>query len=298
GEKLTKGLGAGSDPEVGRKAAEESRDTIKKMLEGTEMVFITAGLGGGTGTGAAPIVADLARELGILTIGVVTKPFEFEGAVRAAQAENGIEQLRGKVDSLVVIPNERLRNVSEQKITLINAFEIADDVLRQAISSISELINIRGLVNLDFADVTTVMSDAGYAHMGVGRASGKDKAVEAAKMAIASPLLETSITGAHGVIINITGSLDIGLEEVEIAAEMVRSAAHADANIIFGVAFDKELDDEIRVTVIATRFDSGKPQPGEGEKGDETVTDTDKADSKDEEDPYLIIMKMLEGRDK
>ncbi|MEG2858033.1 MAG: cell division protein FtsZ, partial [Clostridia bacterium] len=163
---------------------------------------------------------------------------------------------------------------------------------------ISELINIRGLVNLDFADVTTVMSDAGYAHMGVGRASGKDKAVEAAKMAIASPLLETSITGAHGVIINITGSLDIGLEEVEIAAEMVRSAAHADANIIFGVAFDKELDDEIRVTVIATRFDSGKPQPGEGEKGDETVTDTDKADSKDEEDPYLIIMKMLEGRDK
>ena len=260
GEKLTKGLGAGSDPEVGRKAAEESREAIKKMLEGTDMVFITAGMGGGTGTGAAPIVAEIAREMEILTIGVVTKPFGFEGKKRMLQAEEGIETLRAKVDSLVVIPNERLKCVSEQKITFLNAFEVADDVLRQAIQSISELISGGGLVNLDFADVKKIMKDAGYAHMGVGRASGKDKAAEAARIAIQSPLLETSINGAHGVIINITGSLDIGLDEVEIAAEMVREAAHEDANIIFGAAFDPALEDEIRVTVIATGFE-GKSSP-------------------------------------
>ncbi len=256
GEKLTKGMGAGSDPQVGCKAAEESRDSIKKVLEGTDMVFVTAGMGGGTGTGAAPIIADLAREMGILTVGVVTRPFKFEGKKREQQAESGIEQLRNKVDSLVIIPNERLKYVSDQRITMFNAFEVADDVLRQAIQSISELINVRGLINLDFADVTTIMKDAGYAHMGVGRASGKDKATEAANMAVQSPLLETSINGAHGVIINFTCSQDIGLEEVETAADMVREAAHPDANIIFGVAFDQELDDEIRVTVIATGFDS------------------------------------------
>ncbi len=256
GEKVTKGLGAGSDPEVGRKAAEESRDAIKKVLEGTDMAFVTAGMGGGTGTGAAPIIADLAREMGILTVGVVTRPFKFEGKLREQRAEDGIEMLRNKVDSLVIIPNERLKYVSEQRITMFNAFEVADDVLRQAIQSISELINVRGLINLDFADVTTIMKDAGYAHMGVGRASGKDKASEAANMAIQSPLLETSINGARGVIINFTCSQDIGLEEVETAAEMVREAAHPDANIIFGVAFDQELDDEIRVTVIATGFEA------------------------------------------
>ncbi len=260
GEKLTKGLGAGSDPDVGKRAAEESREAIKKMLEGTDMVFITAGMGGGTGTGSAPIVAEIAREMEILTIGVVTKPFTFEGKRRMLQAEAGIESLREKVDSLVVIPNERLKCVSEQKITFLNAFEVADDVLRQAIQSISELISGGGLVNLDFADVKMIMKDAGYAHMGVGRASGKDKAAEAARIAIQSPLLETSINGAHGVIINITGSLDIGLDEVEVAAEMVREAAHEDANIIFGAAFDPSLEDEIRVTVIATGFE-GKSTP-------------------------------------
>ncbi len=258
GEKLTKGLGAGSDPEVGRKAAEESREAIKKVLEGTDMVFITAGMGGGTGTGAAPVIADLAREMGILTIGVVTKPFTFEGKVRAKQAGEGIAALQEKVDSLVVIPNERLSLVSEQKITFINAFEIADDVLRQAIQSISELINVRGVINLDFADVKMIMHEAGYAHMGVGRASGKDKANEAAKMAIESPLLETSISGAQGVIINITGSMDISLEEITIASEMIREAAHPDANIIFGAAFDQAMEDEIRVTVIATGGEANK----------------------------------------
>ncbi len=261
GEKVTKGLGAGSDPEVGRKAAEESRDAIKKVLEGTDMAFVTAGMGGGTGTGAAPIIADLAREMGILTVGVVTRPFKFEGKLREQRAEDGIEMLRNKVDSLVIIPNERLKYVSEQRITMFNAFEVADDVLRQAIQSISELINVRGLINLDFADVTTIMKDAGYAHMGVGRASGKDKASEAANMAIQSPLLETSINGARGVIINFTCSQDIGLEEVETAAEMVREAAHPDANIIFGVAFDQDLDDEIRVTVIATGFEAEPINP-------------------------------------
>ncbi len=258
GEKLTRGRGAGADPDVGRRAAEESKAMIASALEGAEMVFITAGMGGGTGTGAAPIVADIARELGALTVGVVTKPFRFEGNQRMKRAESGIEELRGKVDSLVVIPNDRLRQVSDQKITMLNAFAIADDVLRQAVQSISELINIPGLINLDFADVTTIMKNAGFAHMGVGRASGKDKAQEAARAAINSPLLETSIDGAHGVIINIIGSMDISLDEVETAASLVQEAAHPDANIIWGAAFDSTLEDEIRVTVIAAGFD-GKP---------------------------------------
>ena len=255
GEKLTQGQGAGSDPEVGRKSAEESRTQIAKALEGANMVFITAGMGGGTGTGAAPIVADIAKEQDILTVGVVTKPFRFEGSRRMKQAEGGIAELRNKVDSLVIIPNERLKLASDTKITMQNAFEIADDVLQQAVQSISDLIKNTGFINLDFADVSAVMKDAGRAHMGVGRAAGKDKAEAAAKMAISSPLLETSINGARGVLINVTGSMDIGLEEVETAANLVQEAAHPDANIIFGAAFDDSLEDELRVTVIATGFD-------------------------------------------
>ena len=260
GEKLTQGQGAGSDPEVGRKSAEESRTQIAKALEGANMVFITAGMGGGTGTGAAPIVADIAKEQDILTVGVVTKPFRFEGSRHMKQAEGGIAELRNKEDSLVIIPNERLKLASDTKITMQNAFEIADDVLQQAVQSISDLIKNTGFINLDFADVSAVMKDAGRAHMGVGRAAGKDKAEAAAKMAISSPLLETSINGARGVLINVTGSMDIGLEEVETAANLVQEAAHPDANIIFGAAFDDSLEDELRVTVIATGFDE-KDEP-------------------------------------
>ncbi len=259
GEKLTNGQGAGANPEVGRQSAEESRRQIAEVLESTDMVFITAGMGGGTGTGAAPIVADIAKEQGVLTVGVVTKPFKFEGPRRMRQAEAGIEELREKVDSLVIIPNERLKLASDQKITFANAFEIADDVLQQAVQSISDLIKNTGFINLDFADVSAVMKDAGRAHMGVGRAAGKNKAEEAAKMAISSPLLETSINGARGVLINVTGSMDIGLEEVESAANQVQEAAHPEANIIFGATFDEALEDEIRVTVIATGFDETQP---------------------------------------
>ncbi len=255
GTKLTKGQGAGSKPEVGRKAAEESREEIATALEGAHMVFITAGMGGGTGTGGAPIVAQVAREMGILTVGVVTRPFSFEGKKRMEQANAGIESLKENVDSLIVIPNERLKYVSEQKITFRNAFEIADNVLRQAVASISELITVPGLINLDFADVTSVMKGAGYAHMGVGAAVGKDKAEEAAKQAIQSPLLETSINGAHGVVLSIIGSSDIGLDEIERAASMVQASAHPDAHIIFGASINDDVDDEIRVVVIATGFE-------------------------------------------
>jgi len=262
GEKLTHGQGAGSDPEVGKRAAEESRTQLAKLVEDTDMVFITGGMGGGTGTGGAPIIANIAREAGVLTVGVVTKPFGFEGRKRMEAAEKGIEELRKEVDSLVVIPNDRLKNVTDQKITFANAFEIADDVLRQAVQSISDLIKNTGFINLDFADVTTVMKDAGYAHMGVGRADGKNKAEEAARMAVSSPLLETSINGARGVLVNVTGSMDIGLEEVEAAANLVQQAAHPDALIIFGATFDETMEDEIRVTVIATGFDEKKGAPG------------------------------------
>ena len=261
GEKLTHGQGAGSNPDVGRKSAEESRNQIRKALEDTDMVFITAGMGGGTGTGAAPVVAEIAREQGVLTVGVVTKPFAFEGRKRMTQAEQGIEELRSKVDSLVIIPNERLKYATDQKITFANAFEIADDVLRQAVQSISDLIRDTGFINLDFADVSAVMKDAGLAHMGVGRAAGKGKAEEAARMAISSPLLETSINGARGVLINVTGSMDMGLEEVEQAASLVQDAVHPDALTIFGATFDEELDDEMRVTVIATGFADAEPEP-------------------------------------
>ena len=254
GEKLTHGQGAGSDPEIGKRSAEESRNNIAKSLENTDMVFITAGMGGGTGTGAAPTIADIAREAGILTVAVVTKPFKFEGKRRMDQALDGINELLGKVDSLLIIPNDRLKFATDQKVTLANAFEIADDVLQQAVTSISDLIKNTGFINLDFADVSCIMKDAGFAHMGVGHAAGKGKAEEAARMAVASPLMETSINGARGVLINITGSEDMGLEDVETAANLVQEAAHPDANIIFGASFDPTLDDEIRVTVIATGF--------------------------------------------
>ena len=267
GEKLTNGQGAGSDPEIGRKSAEENRTQIAKALEGAHMVFVTAGMGGGTGTGAAPIVADIAKEMGILTVGVVTKPFRFEGSRRMKQAEGGIVELRTKVDSLVIIPNERLKLATDQKITMLNAFEIADDVLQQAVLSISDLIKKPGLINMDFADVTAIMKNAGRAHMGVGRAAGKNKAEEAAKMAISSPLLETSISGAKGVLINVTGSENLGLDEVESAADLVRDAAHPDANIIFGTTIDNALEDEMRLTVIATGFDESAPADGSSVPG-------------------------------
>ncbi|MBP1757970.1 MAG: Cell division protein FtsZ [Firmicutes bacterium] len=309
GEKLTEGQGAGSNPEVGRKSAEENRTQISKVLEGTDMVFITAGMGGGTGTGAAPIMADLAKEMDILTIGVVTKPFNFEGRRRMEQAEEGIANLRAKVDALVIIPNDRLKFATDQKITFANAFEIADDVLRQAVQSISDLIKNTGFINLDFADVTAVMKDAGMAHMGVGRAAGKNKAEEAARMAISSPLLETSINGARGVLVNVTGSTDIGLEEVETAANLVQEAADPSALIIFGATFDEELEDEIRVTVIATGFDE-KPVEKKGAKGrlfgasnpagsrvEEAAAGGTAAETEDvggdEDDPYKEIFKIF-----
>lgn len=261
GDKTTKGKGAGGVPEVGAKAAEENRDEISAALKDSDMVFITAGMGGGTGTGAAPIVAAIAQELGILTIGIVTKPFAFEGRRRMEQAEQGVSQLKNNVDALLVIPNDRLKLISDQKITLKNAFQAADDVLRQGVQSISDLINITGLVNLDFADVSAVMRNAGYAHMGVGRASGKDKAQQAATQAVSSPLLETSIKGARGVIINITASEDVDLSDIDVAASMIHDQVHPDVNLIWGAALDSSLQDEMVITVIATGFDDMPMRP-------------------------------------
>ncbi len=267
GEKLTGGMGAGSKPEIGKKSAEESRAQIAKILEGTDMVFITAGMGGGTGTGAAPIVADLAHEAGILTVGVVTKPFKFEGANRMRQAESGIAELKDKVDSLIIIPNDRLKYVTDQKITFANAFGIADDVLKQAVTSISELVGYsdRVIINLDFADVSAVMKDAGRAHMGVGTATGRDKAEQAALAAINSPLLETSINGATGVLVNVTGSSELTLDDVETAAGIVQENANPEANIIFGATSSDEFEDEMRVTVIATGFETKVAAPAKAE---------------------------------
>ena len=258
GDKLTRGKGAGGNPEKGQRAAEESRDEIAAALKGTDMVFITAGMGGGTGTGGAPVVAEIAHEMGVLTVGIVTKPFNFEGRRRMEQAEMGVTALREHVDALLVIPNERLKLISDEKITLQNAFSAADNVLKQGVQSISDLVNIPGVVNLDFADVTAIMKDAGYAHMGVGAASGKDKARLAAEAAIASPLLETSINGAKGVIVNITASPDIDLDDIDTASSMIHESAHPDVNLIWGATFDETLNDEIRVTVIATGFDNDK----------------------------------------
>ena len=268
GEKLTSGMGAGSKPEIGKKSAEESRAAIAKCLEGTDMVFITAGMGGGTGTGAAPIIADLAHEAGILTVGVVTRPFKFEGANRSKQAEEGISALADKVDSLIVIPNDRLKYVTDQKITFANAFGIADDVLKQAVTSISELVGYsdRVIINLDFADVSSIMRNAGRAHMGVGIAAGREKAEQAALTAVSSPLLETSINGATGVLINVTGSSELGLDDVETAANIVMEAANPEANIIFGATFPEEFEDEMRVTVIATGFEDSKKEEKKPER--------------------------------
>ena len=281
GEKLTGGMGAGSKPEIGQKSAEESRAAIAKVLENTDMVFITAGMGGGTGTGAAPIVADLAREAGILTVGVVTKPFKFEGANRMRQAEAGTAALAEKVDSLIIIPNDRLKYVTDQKITFANAFGIADDVLKQAVTSISELVGYsdRVIINLDFADVSAIMKDAGRAHMGVGIASGREKAEQAALAAVASPLLETSIKGATGVLVNVTGSSELTLDDVETAAGIVQQEANPDANIIFGATSSDEFEDEMRVTVIATGFEQKveaveeKPAAGAPVKASDDIED-------------------------
>jgi cell division protein FtsZ len=258
GEKLTNGFGAGANPQIGARAAEESIEDIKALLDGTDMVFITAGMGGGTGTGAAPVVARVAHEMDILTIGIVTKPFGFEGKRRMDQALAGIAELSQYVDSLVVIPNERLKQVTDTRITLQNAFEVADGVLARGTQSISDLISVSAFINLDFADVCSVMKNAGHAHMGVGSATGKDKAELAAKAAISSPLLESSITGAHGILINITASPDVGLEDVDVASSLIAAEAAPDANVIWGVNFDNELEDEMRITIIATGFDNQK----------------------------------------
>lgn len=293
GEKLTRGMGAGSNPEKGQRAAEESHDEILNALKGTDMVFITAGMGGGTGTGAAPVVAQIARELGVLTVGIVTKPFLFEGARRMAQAEMGITNLREHVDSLVIIPNERLKQLNgEQKITFFNAFDMADDVLRQGVQSISELIKVPGMVNLDFADVSAVMRAAGYAHMGIGHGKGKEKAEQAAKTAIVSPLLETTIDGARGVIINITASTDIDMDDVDMASSMISKAVHPDANIIWGVALDENLDDEMYVTVIATGFDDNA-----GKSDFNSPFAKDSSDSS-EDDDYLELFELLNKKNK
>ena len=261
GEKITRGLGAGANPDIGAQAAEESKSEIAEALRGADMVFVTAGMGGGTGTGAAPIVAAAAKEMGILTIGVVTKPFTFEGKKRLSQAERGVESLKGKVDTLVVIPNDKLLQIIDRKTSIVEAFKMADDVLRQGVQGISDLIAIPGLVNLDFADVKTIMLNTGMAHMGIGRASGENRAEDAAKQAIQSPLLETSIEGARGVIINITGGTNLGLHEVNTAAELVQRSVDPEANIIFGAVIDESLDEDIVITVIATGFEKD-PGPG------------------------------------
>ena len=259
GEKSTHGQGAGGKPEIGAKSAEESRDSISDALKGTDMVFITAGMGGGTGTGAAPVIAQVAKDMGCLTIGVVTKPFKFEGRRRMIQAQEGIAKLAEHVDSLIVIPNDRLRALDEKKKTIAEAFAEADEVLLQGVKSISELIKVPGFVNLDFADVTSIMKDAGYAHMGFAKASGKDKATEAAKGSISSPLLETSISGAKGVIISFTAAPDVDLDDIEGAAALITEQAHPDADITWGIAFDDSMDDEMMITVIATGFED-KPK--------------------------------------
>ena len=258
GEKITRGFGAGSNPEIGERAAQESLEEIKKVLEGTDMVFITAGMGGGTGTGAAPVVAKMAKEMDILTVGIVTKPFNFEGKRRMDQAEKGIAEMRKYVDSLIVIPNERLKETPNSCITLANAFALADDVLRQGVQNISELINVNAFINLDFADVTSVMKDAGYAHMGMGCASGKDKAEAAAAAAIASPLLESSMKGATGVVLSMTVSPDVSLDECDRANTLISKEAAPGASVIWGVAFDEEMEDEMKITIIATGFDKDR----------------------------------------
>lgn len=307
GAKLTRGRGAGGDPEIGQRSAEESRDEIAAALKGSQMAFITAGMGGGTGTGAAPVVADIAKEMGILTVGIVTKPFAFEGRMKMHKAEEGIRALLERVDSLIVIPNERLKLISTEKITMANAFAAADNVLRQGVESISSLVNVPSFINLDFADVRNVMRDAGYAHMGVGEAHGGNMAMDAANAAVTSPLLETSIAGARGVIINITASPDVALDDVEVAASQITGSAHPDANIIWGAAFDEKLTDSMRITVIATGFDTstmGSNTPPAQAYG--TMPISFAADPKmgeatqaprSEDDYFDDILKLLDNRD-
>lgn len=308
GSKLTKGLGAGAKPEVGEKAAEESREEIKAAINGADMVFITAGMGGGTGTGAAPVIASIAKEMGILTVGVVTKPFLFEGKVRMRNAEFGIENLKQTVDTLVTIPNEKLLNIENKKISALEAFELADTVLKEGVKGISDLITIPGQINLDFADVKTIMTEKGLAHMGTGQASGEEKAQKAAKQAISSSLLETSIVGATCVLLNITGSKDLGMFEIQEAAKIVQDAADPDANIIFGTVIDDSFKDDIKITLIATGFrdenavdnksDAMKlaavtaksPKPAETNVQNNEKTDTSK-DSDDVEIPAFLRRK-------
>jgi len=266
GDKLTKGLGAGANPDIGKRAAEENREDIEKIISGADMVFITSGMGGGTGTGAAPVVAEIAKSLGILTVGVVTKPFTFEGRKRMAHAEIGIEELKKNVDALVTIPNDRLLQVVEKKTSMVEAFRLADDVLRQGVQGISDLIAVPGLVNVDFADVKTIMTDTGLAHMGIGIASGENKATEAAKQAVQSPLLETSIQGSRGILLNIAGGANLSIFDVNEAANYIYETADPDANIIFGAVIDESLEDQMRITVIATGF----------EKRDKVLKDTEK----------------------
>ncbi len=263
GKQLTRGLGAGSDPDVGRQAAEDHRDEIEEALKGSDMVFITAGKGGGTGTGAAPVVAEIAKSVGALTIGVVTRPFSFEGRRRAVQAEQGIQNLKEKVDTLIVIPNDRLLSISNEKTSMMNAFRMADEILLQGVQGITDLIITPGLINTDFADVKMIMRNAGTAIMGIGTSSGEGRALSAARAAITSPLLEASIEGARGILLNIAGSSDLGLLEVNEAAEVIHSAAHPDANIIFGSVVDDEMGEEVRVTVIAAGFDRWEDRPKE-----------------------------------
>ncbi|ADH61178.1 cell division protein FtsZ [Thermoanaerobacter mathranii subsp. mathranii str. A3] len=284
GEKLTKGLGAGANPEIGKKAAEESREEIERIIKGADMIFITSGMGGGTGTGAAPVVAEIAKELGILTVGVVTKPFTFEGRKRMAHAEMGIEELKKHVDALITIPNDRLLQVVEKKTSMIDAFKLADDVLRQGVQGISDLIAVPGLVNVDFADVKTIMTNTGLAHMGIGIASGENKATEAAKQAIHSPLLETSIEGSRGILLNIAGGPNLTIFEVNEAANFIYEAADPDANIIFGAVIDESLEDQIRITVIATGFE-----------GNEKSKDT--AKKKDTREPEVKLENIIESDD-
>ena len=294
GESITGGKGAGAKPEIGELSAEESIDEITAAIKGADMIFVTAGMGGGTGTGAAPVVAKIAKEMGVLTVGIVTKPFKFEGPRRMMQADEGIAELAKYVDALVVIPNERLKEVSGQKVTLMNAFGIADDVLKHGVRSISDLINVVGFVNLDFADVTTIMKDAGLAHMGVGEAKGENKAVDAAKAAIASPLLETSIEGANGILINITVSPDVELDEVDRASSMIADAAAANANIIWGATFDETLTDTVKVTIIATGFDKMPSKHVKKiVKEDEVEENVVKVAPKTEEDDYADIINII-----
>ena len=286
GSKITKGLGAGANPAVGMKAAEESRNEIEEALDKTDMVFVTAGMGGGTGTGAAPIVAQIAKEKGLLTVGVVTKPFTFEGRKRQMQAEQGIEALKGKVDTLVIIPNDKLLQISDKRTTMSEAFMMADEVLMDGIQGISDLIAVPNLINLDFADVRSIMLNQGIAHMGIGKANGDNRAMEAAKLAVKSPLLETSIGGAKAVLINVTGK-ELGLFEVNEAAELIREEVDPDANIIFGAGIDESLGDDIKITVIATGFDSDNPMANKlksNKKSDPVSQKSEETSEKDHDD--------------